>query len=331
MIKKAILFFILLALGLSLSACVEYPEYVTDSVFGLDTVITIKVAGQDNAEENMEKCWELIASLDKKLSKTSDSGDVANVNSKDHAVLSEEGFAVLARAIELSSLTGGAFDPTLGTLISLWDVTGNARVPSDAEIADALSHTGADKLTLDPDALTVSRSDPALKVDLGGAGKGYVCQRAVEYLSGFGGYGLVSFGSSIGVFGKKADGADWNIAVTDPYDPANVVGYISIPNGYISVSGDYERYAEIDGVRYGHIIDPSSGRPVDNGVHSVVVWTRNGEEGDVISTALFVLGEDGIEFLRSAGLEFEAYIISDRGETKTEGMEKMFTYTDSSK
>ncbi|MBQ7161203.1 MAG: FAD:protein FMN transferase, partial [Clostridia bacterium] len=84
-------------------------------------------------------------------------------------------------------------------------------------------------------------------------------------------------------------------------------------------------YAVIDGVRYCHIIDPRTGRPVDNGVHSVVVWNHDGLEGDVISTALFVLGEDGIETLKDAGLDFEALIISERGMTMTDGMKEIIT------
>lgn len=319
--------FILIAAFIAslLASCGTSSEYVTDSSFALDTLVSFKVAGQENASENIADCMNMIDRLDGVLSKTNRQSDISKLNASAEAVLTPEGYETLKLACRLSLDTDGAYDPTVGEIVGLWDITGNARVPRDDELARAMTHVGADKLIFDDVTNTVKKTDPETIVDLGGAGKGYVCQKAVELLASKGGYGVVSFGSSIGVFGAKPDGSCWNIAITDPSDPSSTIGYVTVPNGFISVSGDYERYAEIDGKRYCHIIDPATGRPVDNGVHSVVVWNGDGEAGDVISTALFVCGEDGVETLRGAGLEFEAMIISDAGTFMTDGMKKIYT------
>lgn len=326
--RKISLLSLICILIFCLSSCIEYPEFTTDSVFALDTVITVK-ANQENAEKNINETWDLIAGLDKMLSRTDETGDLFAFNlSEGMCGLPDELGEVITESVILSLITGGAYDPTLAPVTDLWGITtDHPRVPSDDEIKEALSHCGTDKLLVTGSGKHMfQRADGKMKLDLGGSGKGYVCQRATELLSSHGGYGLVSFGSSIGVFGTKKDGSGWNIAITDPADPAKTLGFVTIPDGYISVSGDYERYAVIDGVRYCHIIDPRTGRPVDNGVHSVVVWNHDGLEGDVISTALFVLGEDGIETLKDAGFDFEALIISDRGRTMTGGIEKIITF-----
>ena len=329
MIARFCAVILILLILTSLCSCDKESDYRAEIFFALDTIITVKVAGDDNAEADIEDAIGLVTSLEDQISNTVAESDISRLNSQPSAVLADDAYAALSDAVTASIQCGGAYDPSLGALVELWNITGDdPRVPSDGEIAAALSHCGADKLTLDGDFMTAARSDEKLKIDLGGAGKGYVCQKATELLASKGGYGIVSFGSSIGVFGSKPDGSGWNIAITDPYDPASTIGYVTIPYGYISVSGDYERYAEIDGKRYCHIFDPATGRPVDNGVHSVVVWTGDGEAGDVISTALFVTGEDGIDRLRTAGLTFEAMIISDCGVTMTDGMREIFTEND---
>ena len=290
-------------------------------VYAMDTLITFKTS--ESYPELEAFCDNMIASIDSLISKTREGSDVYRFNRGERVTLSVDTNDLLTRVLELCRLTEGAYDPTVGLLCELWDITGDARVPGEDEINEAVCHIGYDKLVVENGQLY--SSDMELKLDLGGAGKGYTLEKLIEILSESQGYGLVSFGSSIGVYGTKPDGKCWNIAITDPYNPKSTVGYVSIDEGFISVSGDYERYAEIDGKRYCHIIDPKTGYPVSNGVHSVVVYTKDAVVGDVISTALMVSGEQGIEKFKQAGIEFEAFIISDSGYTSTENMKKILT------
>lgn len=320
--NRAVLFFLFtLMIVVSLSSCGK-SKVDEKSFFLMDTIVTVK--STDVSDELVWQCEDRIYEIESAISKTAKESDVYKFNRSDESLdLSSDSAELISRVLSLCPVVNGAYDPTLASVSELWDITGEARIPKDNEISDALLHTGYQKLSLDGSSL--SKSDPELKLDLGGAGKGYACEKAVELLSASDGYGLVSFGSSIGVFGNKPDEEPWNIAITDPYDPSSTVGYVSIESGYVTVSGDYERYAEIDGVRYTHIIDPKTGRPLSNGVHSVVIISDDAVVGDVLSTALMIAGEEGITEFKNAGIEFEALMISDRGYMMTDNMKEILT------
>ena len=319
--KRVYVCFLILISLLCLLSCSERAAD-EKSFFLMDTLVTIK--STDVSDEAVWRCEDRIFEIEAAISRTAEESDVYKFNaSESGAELTKDSRALVTQVLELCEVLDGAYDPTVATLCGLWDITGDARIPSESEISEALLHTGYAKLTLDGSRLI--KNDAEVKIDLGGSGKGYACKEAVKLLSASEGYGLVSFGSSIGVFGQKPDGAGWNIAITDPYEPSSTVGYVTLYDGYISVSGDYERYAEIDGVRYSHLIDPKSGYPLSNGVHSVVIYSKDAVVGDVLSTALTVAGESAIEKYKSAGIEFEALIISDRGYTMTDGMKKILT------
>ena len=310
-----------------LASCGDDVSYVEDSFFAMDTVVSFRIVSA-TASEDLKECERMIGDLEKLLSPTVAESDVSRFNaSNSGCAVSKPVFDVVAVSVELSQKTGGAYDPTIASLTQLWDITGESpRVPDESEIAEAMSHTGVSKLKLTEETLTVEKDDSGLMLDSGGAAKGYACQAICEYLLSRGGYGLVSFGSSVGVYGEKQDGEPWNIGITDPGDTSSTIGYVSIDGGYLSVSGDYERFAEIDGKRYCHIFDPSTGYPADNGVHSAVVWSQDGAAADIISTALFVMGEDGIDALKNAGLEFEALLITDDGFSMSDGMKDIMTF-----
>ena len=135
--------------------------------------------------------------------------------------------------------------------------------------------------------------------------------------------GLVSFGSNVAVFGEKPDHSPFRVALRDPKNPKGTVGVLTLsPGQVLSVSGDYERYVEIDGQRYHHLLDPKTGYPFDRGLSSVAVVTENGALADALSTALFGMGkEKAMAFYESGVFSFEALLIgSDGSMTATAGM-----------
>ena len=304
---------------LSLVSCTKHEN--ERMVYAMDTLITFKVS--DTSSELEYVCDETIGHIESLISKTKDGSDIYAFNHGEDTAFSTETKELISRVLTLCELTDGAYDPTVATLSELWDITGDAKIPGEDEIAEALSHVGYEKLSLDGNKLV--SADPDVMLDLGGAGKGYACEKVIDILSETLGYGLVSFGSSIGVYGTKPDGKGWNIAITDPYTPDSTIGYVTIDHGFISVSGDYERFAEIEGQRYCHIIDPETGYPISNEVHSVVVYTEDAVAGDVLSTALMVTGKEGIEKFKNAGIEFEALVISEGGYTMTDKMKNILT------
>ena len=155
-----------------LISCAADSEFATESEFALDTVVTVKVAW-DGGHSDLSNVWTNIHSLEKTLSRTVEDGALYALNShmNDAGKIPIELYSVIKKSVELSEKTGGAFDPTIALASDLWGITSDSpRVPSDDEIAKALSHCGADKLHFYDGSRRIEIDDPELPIDLGGAG-----------------------------------------------------------------------------------------------------------------------------------------------------------------
>lgn len=337
---SAALAFALAASLLLLPACSEKASFEERNYICMDTVFSVKISRSGNADgynpaSVADGCESLSEKIDCALSATKPNSDTSDFNKQISAVIDADRYFidVAKMSLELSAATDGAFDPTLGALTSLWNVKGGGPVPSDDEIAEALSHTGTDKIAVSDDS--IRKSDTSLMLDFGAVGKGFAAQKLIEYMSDAGAdYGIVSAGRTVGVFGEKPDKKPFRIGIVDPDDPDGVIGYIKTSGGFVSVSGDYETYFVEDGVKYHHIMNPETGRPADSGLVSVAVLSQNGSAADALSTALFVMGKDrAMELYRSGALRFEALFISHDGTVSmTDGFAESFelssdTYT----
>lgn len=318
---KGKLLLLILAL-LFLCGCGE-REY-TYTFFAMDTVIGLCFTADDRATADAiaQDCEALVAEIEQQTSRTIETSDVSRFNSDKGAVtLGEHSLAVIEAALEMASLTEGAYDITVAPLIDLWDVTSeDPRVPDEDEIAAALTQVGYESLTLRDNCL--EKSCASCAIDLGSIAKGYALGKTKELLSESGvKRALLSFGGNVAVLGEKTDGSLWKIGIKNPLSPSEAAGYLYIEGGCISVSGDYERYFEMDGVRYHHIISPKDGYPVSNGIHSVAVFCDNAMMGDALSTAIFVGGIELCErlYAEDAGC-FEALIYTDDGLYMTNGI-----------
>lgn len=307
--RTAILFSCLIIL---LSGC-QKAEFYSYDIYAMNTFISVHLPAKDD-----ELCNRLHKEADRLEGLFSATRDTSEINTG--GPLSQESNELLTLALDVAQKTDGAYDPTCISLTRLWDITNGGYLPTEAEILTALKAVDYSSVVIEDGVLAAKN-----QLDLGGVAKGYALERSVEMIKQKYDYAMVSYGGNVGVFGQKPDGSLWQIAIKDPLDPTAVAGCIEIAEGYISVSGDYERYFEKDGVRYHHIFDPKSGYPVDNGVHSVAVYTRDGALGDALSTALFVMGCDkAIEFYNSGAYDFEALFVTDNGIKMTKGMEEMF-------
>lgn len=330
---KRTICFILALICVAVCGCSSgEDEYsFTRDYVAMDTVFSLKCGGisesseaSTDPDELFDRCEAFTAELEKALSATEVGSEVYSFNSDVNALFDADPIFtdVLSSAMEISALTGGAYDPALGTLTFLWNVKGGGPVPSDEQISVALAAAGADNIELDGD--TVRKKNSKTKLDLGGIGKGYAAQRLAEYLFDSGvSYGIVSAGRTVGVFGNKPNGDPFKIGIANPFDTDGVVGYLYTEGGFVSVAGDYEQFFIEDGVKYHHIIDPDTGRPSDSGLSSVAVLSQNGATADALSTALMVMGYDsGIEFYRSGEIVFEAVFIGNDGSIMlTDGLE----------
>ncbi len=203
----------------------------------------------------------------------------------------------------------GAFDITSGLLRRAWDFQA-ARLPEQREIDALLPRIGLDKVTLSGSRLSFAVA--GMELDLGGLGKEYAADRAAEVCGALGArHGFVDLGGDIRVIGPQDDGEPWRIGIRDPRDAAALVAEVALGEGALATSGDYERFIEVDGRRYCHIIDPRTGWPAQ-GLSSVTVISERCLVAGSLSTAAMLRGGEGIEWLRRLGVRHIA--VDDQGQ-----------------
>ena len=189
-------------------------------------------------------------------------------------------------------MSAGAFDLTIAPLSSLWNFdSGVQKVPAEKDIQKALALVDYEKIQADSKTVTLKKGQ---SLDLGAVGKGAACDAAKAYLEKSGVKGaVISVGGSILAYGKRNKlGDKWRVAVRHPREENAYIGVINLSEGFVSTSGDYEKYFEKDGKRYHHILDANTGYPADSGLASVTVLCKSGLLSDALSTACFILGEE---------------------------------------
>ncbi len=197
---------------------------------------------------------------------------------------------LIARALEFSELSGGAFDITYASVGYLYDYR-ERRHPSEAQIQAALPAINWRHVVVDREASTVHFLMPGVRIDLGGIAKGYAVDSAVQILRDHGiRNGTVTAGGDSRILGDRR-GRPWVVGIRHPDDPNRVIARIPLEDAAISTSGDYERYFDEGGVRYHHIIDPRTGKsPV--GVRSVTVIGPNATLTEGLTKSVFVMGPE---------------------------------------
>jgi thiamine biosynthesis lipoprotein len=201
-------------------------------------------------------------------------------------------FDFIADAMRYHRESGGAFDITVGPLMKAWGFfRGDGRLPSDAELAAARRHTGGAHVVLNPADKTILFDEPGVELDLGGIAKGYAVDRAIGLLKERQiAAALVSAGgSTIYGLGAPPDRTGWDVKIQDPLDSRKAALTVTLRNRAVSIAGSSEKSFESGGVRYSHIMDPRTGRPVQ-GMLSVAVLANSGTAGDALDNALFVMG-----------------------------------------
>ena len=325
---------ILLCLPLLLSGCKSTGpnEPVSHSFFAMDTVINVTLP--PNTPDTILKLLEETVSKDEqRLSATISTSEIAAFNqSADGITLSKQTSALIKEALQVSDATNGAFCITIAPLSFLYKpfLRGETDTPPDQEaIAKAQRWVNDEALTLTE--LTLTKTDPAVQIELGACAKGDACAHAVEILKENGiSWGMLSFGGNIGVFGEKPDGSAWRIGIQNPKNTDALIGSVTLEDEeFVSVSGNYQRTRTYEDITYHHIIDPKTGMPAEKGLDSVAVITNNGALADALSTALFVLGyEDGMTLYQSSAFSFEAVFCKSNGEVLyTPGLKDRFIPT----
>lgn len=279
----------------------DRPITVERSRIIMGTVVVITAIGEKEADLNdaVTGAFDEMARLERLLSPHLPDSEVARLSRSDHGMkVNSDTLNVVALGLEAARSSKGDFDLTLGRLKDLWSVEdATPRIPSDEQIADALQGTGPEALQID--GSRISKKDPELHVDLGGIAKGYAVDRALEVLAKRGiAHASVNAGGDLRVRGSKVS-RPWRIGIQHPRRKGEVIAVVPLENRALVTSGDYERYFELDGVRYHHLFDPETGRPA-RGSMSVTVVAETTARADALATIAFVRGpERGIAFLEN--------------------------------
>jgi thiamine biosynthesis lipoprotein len=233
-------------------------------------------------------------------------------------------FEVIRRAVHYAEISGGAFDPTIGPLVKLWDITGGGppRVPSRAEIDAVLPLIDWRDIELDSAARSVFLKRPGMALDLGAIAKGYAADEAAAIIRKAGlKRAIVDLGGNILTFGVKKDKSPWRVGLQDPLEErGGYFGVVSGPEQTLVTSGVYEKFFEEDGQRYHHLLSPSDGYPARNGLLAVTIITDNSMDADALSTAVFVLGyEKGRTLVESLEGVEAVFVFDDMSVRKTAG------------
>lgn len=221
--------------------------------------------------------------------------------------LSQETLFVLKEAKRLGELSGGVLDVTVGPLVNMWGFGPDAKpetAPDASQIAEVKQRIGLEKLNILNGS--ASKSHPDLYVDLSTIAKGYAVDRVAEYLQSlsFDNY-LIEIGGEMRVSGTKANGLQWRIAVEKPITSERAVqSVISVGQNAVATSGDYRNYFEENGVRYSHLIDPTTGSPISHNLVAVTVVHPSSMTADGLATALNVMGKDlALQLAEEQGLD----------------------------
>jgi thiamine biosynthesis lipoprotein len=285
----------------------------------MDTIVSITVVAEssDTAEKAIEIAFAQIGRFGDLINFYSDNSELAEINRNAgvHSVkVSPQTLDVIGKAVSASEKSGGAFDPTIGPIVKLWDFL-NKKKPTESEIVKALPLVNYKDILIDRADSTIFLKRKGMMIDLGGIAKGYAVDLAVESLKKEGILsGLVSIAGDIRTFGMKPDKRPWIIGIKNPRQTGEkdeLVAKIRLSEKAISTSGDYERYFISEDMRYHHLLDPKTGMPT-SGCRSVSIVTDRAVDTDAFSTAIFILGAvKGMKVVKEMGMD--AMIIDSSG------------------
>lgn len=239
-----------------------------------------------------------LADIDRKMSTYREDSELSRFNTAQTTepfAVSADTLTVVQHALEISTLTGGAFDVTVGAMVDSWGFGPGgepATFPTDLEVERLRAHVGYRQLQLDTVSLTLSKLDPMLSVDLSALAKGYAVDQVVERLRAEGLESLlVEVGGEVRTSGLSERGDPWRVGIERPgLGPPTVHRLIGLRDRAMATSGDYRNFYELEGRRISHTIDPRTGRPVEHDLASVSVIAPLCVRADAIATALEVLG-----------------------------------------
>ena len=271
--------------------------------YAFDTVINItapkKVAALSN--KALDRCMK----YEDVFSRTSSKSELFAINAGKKTTLSEDMKKVLDFSLSFSSLTDGAFDISVAPLTSLWNIKERTVPPTKEEIESILPLIGYEEITLSPFSLG------GRQLDLGAIAKGYVADALIKFFKENNAEDvIIDLGGNVALLGE------FRVGIRSPFNPGELFARITLKDKSAVTSGAYQRYFDYEGKRYHHILDPRTGECANSPFASVTVISPSSMHADALSTAIYILGEEGLS-LCSNFPDTDALLITQDGEVIT--------------
>ena len=292
-------------------------EWIGDARPMMGTEVSVYLWSDDSEAGHaaLEAVFQEAGRIDRLMSTYKDDSEISKINrlaAISPVIVGDELYALIRRSIEISQLTGGAFDITYESVGQYFDFRERQRPDADI-VAAELENIDYRFLELDEKSMTVGFQQSGVRINLGGIAKGYVVERGVQIIAARGiSNAIVTAGGDSRLLGDRR-GRPWMVGIRDPRKEGEVAISIPLVDEAISTSGDYERFFDEDGVRYHHIMQPNTGTPA-GGVHSATVFGPDAVTTDALSTSVFVMGVDKGMRMIAALPEYESIVIDDQGQ-----------------
>jgi len=254
------------------------------------------VAGEEAfADACIDAAVEEISRIERLLTTFNENSQTCRINEQAgiRAVKVDlEVFELIQRSLKISELTQGAFDITYGSIDKrLWNFdTSMTELPDRETARQAVRLINFRNVILDEAECSVYLKEKGMRIGFGGIGKGYAADRAKMILKQMGvKNGVVNASGDLAAWGVQPGGKPWTVGIADPYTKITAFSYLDISNMAVATSGNYEKYAVINGKKYSHTLDPKTGYPVE-GIKSVTIITASAELADAMATPVMVMG-----------------------------------------
>lgn len=313
---------VLMAVALA-AGCVHRPQKSAPTIvkrsqmlMGTLVFVTAVAGDEPTAQRAAGNAFKEIKRLEELLSTWIPTSELSRVNAaagREPVRISRDTMEVLARSVEVARLTEGGFNIAIGPAVQAWSVTERSDIPSQEELARLLPLMDLSALQLDAGRGTALLQRAGMRVDVGGIGKGFAADRAVQAMRAAGATaGVVALSGDIKTFGRMPDGEAFLFGIQHPRKESALLATIELRDEAISTAGDYERFFERDGVRYHHILDPRTLQPARE-CQSVTVIAKEGVMADGLDTGIFVMGpQRGMELVERLP-DVEAVIVDRDG------------------
>ncbi|WP_407479796.1 FAD:protein FMN transferase [Elizabethkingia miricola] len=305
----------LLLCTISISAQVQRSRLVT--LMGSRFQITLVDNDSISAERNIDKAIAEITRIENLISEWRPETQISQVNQNagiKPIKVDKEVFDLTKKGIYFSKLTDGAFDISIVAMDKIWKFDDSMdELPSEQAIKESVRHVGYQNIILDSTNSTIFLKNPEMKIGFGSIGKGYAADKTRDLMKSMGvKAGIIDASGDISTWGTQPDGKPWAIGINNPFNDHKMAAVLYFKENAVTTSGSYEKYAEIHGKRYSHIMNPKTGYP-STGLTSVTITGPNATMANGFSTSVMVLGvKDGLKLLKLFP-EYHYLLITDKG------------------